>query len=68
MKVTYSNPAFPDGYIFFIDALPPLPNGKAVELSEDDLAKFEAHWGQSIEKQLKGDENVKLSSSAKGGN
>lgn len=68
MKITCTNTAFPDTHVFYVDGLPPLPNGKAVDISEEEAAAFEARTGVPLDKAIKGDEQFKLVSAAKGGN
>lgn len=68
MKLTCNNPAFPDDHVFYINGLPPLPNGKAVEISDSDVATYEDRNGVKFVDSFKDNEVVKLSSAGKGGN
>jgi hypothetical protein len=68
MKITCTNKAFPDTHVFYVDGLPPLPNGKAVDVSENEAATFEARTGTPLEAALKDNEHIKLTSTAKGDN
>lgn len=69
MKITVTNNAFPDDHVFYVDGLPPLPNGAMVDLSEDDIARFEARSGIKLADAFKSQEGVKLTTSGgKGGN
>ena len=66
-KVTHTNKAFPDDHVFYVDGLPALPNGKAVELSDEDLENFKVRWDKTPEQQFKGNEAFTISG-GKGGN
>jgi len=68
MKVTLKDESLPEGRELHIKGLGTLVNGKAVELSKEQIAAFEARRGLKIETAFKNDPRIEISGSGlKGG-
>jgi len=66
MKVKVDNPAFPEGHLLAIDGLGVFENGKEEEVSDEQLATFEAATGKKLDEAFASDSTVFIDGRAGG--